>query len=212
MAYSIKEIYYTLQGEGINAGRPAVFLRFTGCNFWNGLDKDRSSSLCTFCDTDFIGTDGPGGARFSTAEEVTTAVVSHWPNTESAPFVVCTGGEPLLQLDETLITALHNKNCKIAIETNGSIKAPKGIDWITVSPKSTNQFVQKSGDELKLVFPSAITPDEINELDFNHFLLSPLWVESAPERIQHLEEVINYCKRNPQWRLSTQQHKYWDIP
>ncbi|MCL4141680.1 UNVERIFIED_CONTAM: hypothetical protein GTU68_015193 [Idotea baltica] len=212
MSYSVKEIYYTIQGEGINAGRPAVFLRFSGCNFWNGLEKDREAAICNFCDTDFIGTDGVGGAKFSNAKELAAEVIKHWPKSVSKPFVVCTGGEPLLQLDTPLIEALHAKSFSIAIETNGSIEAPDGIDWITVSPKCEAHFIQRSGNEFKLVYPTIISPDKLENLSFDHYLLSPLWVEAPAERKDYLKQAINYCKGNPKWRLSVQQHKYWNIP
>jgi 7-carboxy-7-deazaguanine synthase len=211
--YSIKEIYYTLQGEGIQAGSPAVFLRFSGCNLWNGKEDDRESSVCTFCDTDFIGTNGPGGGVFKSPEELAIAVATFWPvNMECNRLVVCTGGEPLLQLDTPLIEALHQHGFRIAIETNGSLPVPLNIDWVTVSPKSKDRFVQKSGDEFKLVFPSNIHPDEVDNLDFRHFLLSPKWVDDSIERSEFLNRAIRYCKDNPKWRLSVQQHKYWDIP
>lgn len=212
MAYSVKEMYYTLQGEGIQAGMPAVFVRFAGCNFWNGRQEDRSSAVCNFCDTDFVGTDGPGGGSFSSAEELLESILGHFPNIEQNRMVVFTGGEPLLQLDDNLIAKLKSADVRISIETNGSIKAPAGIDWIAVSPKSLSQFEQLSGTELKLVFPSTVSPEQVAHLDFDYFLLSPKWVECQKQRQEFLQQAISYCKNNPQWRLSVQQHKYWDIP
>lgn len=212
MGYSVKEIYYTLQGEGIQAGMPAVFVRFAGCNFWNGRLADRSSAICDFCDTDFVGTDGPGGGSFATANALLESILAHFPKLEQNRMVVFTGGEPLLQLDESLISALNLANIRIAIETNGSIQAPAGIDWIAVSPKSLTEFNQLSGSELKLVFPSKISPEQVAHLEFEHFLLSPKWVECEKQRSEFLQQAISYCKENPLWRLSVQQHKYWNIP
>jgi 7-carboxy-7-deazaguanine synthase len=210
--YSVKEIFYTLQGEGVQAGTPAVFLRFSGCNFWNGKEEDRERSVCTFCDTDFTGTDGAGGGVFTSAWQLADAVLEAWPKDNSSNrMVVCTGGEPLLQLDEPLISALHEKEFRISIETNGSIRVPEGIDWVAVSPKSLDKLVQTSGDELKLVYPNEIDPREVIHLDFEYFLLSPKWVNSPDETKIHINQVIEYCKHNPEWRLSIQQHKIWGI-
>src|ERR1041384_367535 len=184
--YTVKEIFYTLQGEGANAGRPAVFLRFSGCNLWSGHEADRPSAVCDFCDTDFVGTDGPGGGKFSTATKLAQAVAAAWPHGGSdrvTPFVVCTGGEPLLQLDEPLIGALHRVGLEIAIETNGTMMPPPGIDWVCVSPKARADLVLRSGDELKLVFPQgALEPDSLARLDFKHFFLQPM---DGPERVRN---------------------------
>src|SRR5262249_30014637 len=177
MSYAVKEIFYTLQGEGANTGRPAVFLRFAGCNLWSGHEADRATAICRFCDTEFVGTDGPGGGNFATATEVARAVASHWPDNAMAapPFVVCTGGEPLLQLDETLVTALHERGFEIAIETNGTMPAPPGIDWICVSPKAGADLVLRHGDELKLIYPQpGAEPERYIDLDFRHFVLQPM--------------------------------------
>ena len=179
MTYSVKEIYFTVQGEGIQTGLPAVFLRFAGCNLWSGLEKDRAKAICRFCDTDFVGTDGPGGGKFATASQLARRVRSFWPENageeQGQPWVICTGGEPLLQLDDALVEALHEAGLKIAIESNGTIKAPQGIDWICVSPKADAELVQTSGDELKLVFPQRENkPSDFEHLDFKNFCLQPL--------------------------------------
>ena len=207
MTYSVKEMFYTLQGEGINAGRPAVFLRFSGCNLWSGLEKDRAGAVCSFCDTDFVGTDGPGGGKFSSAEALAEAVASHWPNqTERGqPMVVCTGGEPLLQLDSPAIDALHHRGFYVAVETNGTIKAPEGIDWLCVSPKSTAPVVQTNGNELKLVYPQLTAPPEkFVDLNFDHFLLQPM---DGPDIEANTQRTIDYCLAHPKWRFSLQTHK-----
>ena len=207
LTYSAKEIFYTIQGEGINAGRPAVFLRFSGCNLWSGLEKDRASAICSFCDTDFVGTDGEGGGKFSTAQDLANAVASHWPNEvgKDKALVICTGGEPLLQLDRAAIDALHEKGFQVAVETNGTIKAPEGIDWICVSPKSTAPLVQTSGHELKLVYPQETAPPELFEdLSFEHFLLQPMDGLHLEENTQ---KTIDYCLNHPKWRFSLQTHK-----
>jgi len=207
--YSIKEIYYTLQGEGANTGRPAVFCRFTGCNLWTGREQDRHKAICQFCDTDFVGTDGPGGGKFATAEELAQAIRSNWP-TEGRCLVVCTGGEPLLQIDTPLIEALRAQNCEIAIETNGTLQPPNGIDWICVSPKANADFVLKKGHELKLVFPQKdAMPENYAELNFEHFYLQPM---DGPEVVKNTRLAIEYCLANPQWRLSVQTHKVLEIP
>lgn len=211
MTYQVKEIFYTLQGEGARAGRPAVFLRFAGCNLWSGLERDRASAVCTFCDTDFVGTDGPGGGKFRSADALAGAVAKEWPeDAGGAPYVVCTGGEPLLQLDAPLIDALHARGFEIAVETNGTIAAPDGIDWICVSPKATAPVVQTRGHELKLVYPQADAPPERFEgLDFEAFYLQPM---DGPDRALHTQAAIGYCLAHPKWRLSLQTHKILGIP
>jgi 7-carboxy-7-deazaguanine synthase len=213
VSYAVKEIYYTLQGEGAHAGRPAVFLRFAGCNLWSGHEQDRAGAVCDFCDTDFVGTDGPGGGKFARATELAQAVAAAWPHAPSArvkPFVVCTGGEPLLQLDEPLLTALHDAGFEIAIETNGTIIPPRGIDWVCVSPKARADLVLRSGDELKIVFPQeTLEPESLARLEFRHFFLQPM---DGPERVRNTELATRYCLEHPQWRLSLQTHKLLGIP
>jgi 7-carboxy-7-deazaguanine synthase (Cx14CxxC type) len=205
MSYAVKELYLTVQGEGGQAGRVAVFLRFAGCNLWSGREQDRAAAVCSFCDTDFIGTDGPGGGRFD-ADGLAAAVLSAWPEGKSDRWVVCTGGEPLLQLDAALIAALKAKGFKIAIETNGTIMAPDGIDWICVSPKANAPVVQTSGQELKLVYPQRLNqPEQFTHLDFEHFFLQPL---DDPARQLNTDAAFQYCLSHPQWRLSVQSHKY----
>jgi 7-carboxy-7-deazaguanine synthase (Cx14CxxC type) len=209
MSYAVKEIYYTLQGEGAQAGRPAVFLRFAGCNLWSGREEDRAGAVCRFCDTDFVGMNGPGGGRFETAEALAAAVAALWPG-GGAPYVVCTGGEPLLQLDRPLIDALHGAGFAVAVETNGTIPAPDGLDWICVSPKAGAGFVQTRGDELKLVFPQAgAEPERYAGLGFVHFLLQPM---DGPAREANTKAAIAYCLADPRWRLSLQTHKLMGIP
>ena len=203
--YSVKELYYTLQGEGAQTGRAAVFLRFAGCNLWTGREEDRASAICQFCDTDFIGTDGPGGGKFAGAEALAEAVAAHWPG-GGAALVVCTGGEPLLQLDGLLIDALHAVGFEIAIETNGTIAAPEGLDWICVSPKAGAPLIQRSGHELKLVYPQENAPPEaFAALDFQHFFLQPM---DGPEREANTAAAARYCLGHPRWRLSLQTHKF----
>jgi 7-carboxy-7-deazaguanine synthase len=213
VSYAVKEIYYTLQGEGANAGRPAVLLRFAGCNLWSGHEQDRASAVCDFCDTDFVGTDGPGGGRFAGATDLAQAVAAAWPRAAASgmqPFVVCTGGEPLLQLDELLIAALHQAGFEVAIETNGTRVPPPGIDWVCVSPKARASLVLRSGDELKIVFPQdALEPESLARLDFRHFFLQPM---DGPERVRNTELATRYCLEHPQWRLSLQTHKLLGIP
>jgi len=218
MTYYVKELFYTLQGEGCRAGRASVFLRFTGCNLWSGLERDRENASCNFCDTDFVGTDGKGGGRFESAQTLAQAVRQKWeaeqPSTPDSkplsPYVVCTGGEPLLQLDRSLIDAVHAENFEIAVETNGSIAAPEGIDWICVSPKGAVPLEQKKGDELKLVYPqSNASPETFAHLDFDHFLLQPM--DSSLREI-HTQMAVQYCLTHPQWRLSLQTHKWLGIP
>jgi len=211
MSYAVKEIYYTLQGEGAHTGRPAVFCRFTGCNLWTGHERDRADAVCPFCDTNFVGTDGLNGGRYSAAE-LAAKVLSLWPVTSSdaRPYAVCTGGEPLLQLDAFLIDAFHNENILIAIETNGTLTAPPGIDWICVSPKAGSELVQTSGHEIKLVFPQpGAAPEGFQTLRFDHFYLQPL---DGPDREQNTKRTMDYCLQHPQWRLSLQTHKLLGIP
>jgi 7-carboxy-7-deazaguanine synthase len=216
MKYSVKEIFYTLQGEGANAGRPAVFCRFAGCNLWSGKERDRSTAICGFCDTAFVGTDGPGGGKFSAAQSLVQAIASLWPAHDFAkrsiprPLVVCTGGEPLLQLDSELISALHNAGFEVAVETNGTILPPTGIDWICVSPKAGATLALRSGTELKLIFPQqGISPDQFDELNFQHYFLQPM---DGPELAHNTRLALNYCLAHPWWRLSLQTHKFLGIP
>ena len=205
MTYSVKEIFLTVQGEGAQAGRPAVFLRFAGCNRWSGREADRAGAVCRFCDTDFVGTDGQGGGKFADAAALVDAVAGYWPG-GGKPLVVCTGGEPLLQLDTPLIDALHAAGFEIAVETNGTVEAPAGIDWITVSPKATAKIVQTSGDELKLVYPQVeIQPEEVEHLDFKRFSLQPM---DGPAMIENAQAAFEYCLRHPKWVLSLQTHKW----
>ncbi|MCP4873210.1 MAG: 7-carboxy-7-deazaguanine synthase [Proteobacteria bacterium] len=212
MSYSLKEIFFTLQGEGRQAGRAAVFARFAGCNLWSGREQDRASAPCWFCDTDFIGTDGPGGGKFTTATDLAAAVRTCWDEgggPGGVPLVVFTGGEPMLQLDDAAIDAVHAAGVSIAIETNGTIPVPRSIDWICVSPKPNSEVVQRSGDELKLVYPHQVTPDEVADWDFTHFYLQPL---DGPERTAHTDACVAYCRAHPKWRLSLQTHKLIGIP
>ncbi len=208
-AYAVKECYFTLQGEGAQTGRAAVFLRFAGCNLWSGLERDRIAAVCQFCDTDFVGVDGPGGGKFESAEKLAGHVAEFWPG-GGRPLVVCTGGEPLLQLDAALIEALHARGLDVAIETNGTIAAPSGVDWICVSPKAAAPLAQTAGDELKLIFPQKEAPPEKFEtLAFDHFFLQPM---DGPDRAQNLKAAIDYCLMRPKWRLSLQTHKLIGIP
>jgi 7-carboxy-7-deazaguanine synthase (Cx14CxxC type) len=204
--YSVKEIFYTLQGEGAQAGRPAVFCRFAGCNLWSGREDDRADAVCQFCDTDFVGTDGPDGGKFATAEELARACRAAWKGNSGTPlFVVLTGGEPMLQVDEPLIDAFHAGGFEIAIETNGTLPVPRSIDWICVSPKEGAPLVQRSGDELKLVHPQAgLTPEDLGDLDFRHFLLQPM---DGPAQEANTISAVDYCLAHPKWRLSVQTHK-----
>lgn len=205
MAYSVKEIFYTLQGEGAHAGRAAVFCRFAGCNLWSGREEDRSTAVCRFCDTDFVGTNGDGGGKFATAAELAQAIASRWPQQDRGKrFVVCTGGEPLLQLDRALIDALHAENFFIAIETNGTLPAPAEIDWICVSPKSRAPLVQRRGNELKFVYPQELDPRSFQDLEFEHFFLQPM---DGPNAREAVRQSIEFCQQNPKWRLSLQTHK-----
>lgn len=209
--YSVKEIFYTLQGEGANAGRPAVFCRFAGCNLWSGREQDRASAVCTFCDTDFVGTDGEGGGKFADADALANAVEAAWASgTDHNRFVVCTGGEPLLQLDAALIATLHAKGFEIAVETNGTIAAPDGIDWICVSPKADAELKQLRGDELKLVYPQPkAQPERFEGLDFRYFFLQPM---DGAEQEENTSAATAYCLAHPKWRLSLQTHKLIGIP
>jgi 7-carboxy-7-deazaguanine synthase len=216
MPYAIKEIFYTLQGEGANSGRPAVFVRFTGCNLWSGLEKDRfrgPGGCSAWCDTNFVGTDGPGGGKFQSPSDVVTAVLSLWPlpiNSSRPGFVVCTGGEPLLQLDAELLSAFEAANIDVSVETNGTQEVPRGKLWITVSPKANASLRITSGNELKLVFPqTGMDPERFEQLDFKHFFLQPL---DGPARAENTELALQYCLTNPKWRLSLQTHKLLGIP
>lgn len=215
MTYSVKEIFYTLQGEGAQAGRPAVFCRFSGCNLWSGREADRTSAVCQFCDTDFVGTDGDGGGKFASAQELAQRIAELWPSAASGRrYVVCTGGEPLLQLDQALIEALHQHNFEIAIETNGTLPVPPGVDWICVSPKLGSELIVKKGNELKVVIPQQKPGLEqdlayYQTLDFDYFFLQAM--DSAQQDV-NLKLAIERCKAFPQWRLSLQTHKLLQIP
>ena len=212
MTYAVKEIFYTLQGEGANAGRPAVFCRFAGCNLWTGREADRSEAVCRFCDTDFVGTDGPGGGKFPSPERLAAAVAAEWPAADpgARPLVVCTGGEPLLQLDPPLIEALHSAGFEIAVETNGTVTPPPGIDWLCVSPKADAPLVVTTGDELKLVYPQdGAEPQRYEGLGFRHFFLQPM---DGPAREANTRHALHYCLSHPRWRLSLQTHKLLGIP
>lgn len=211
MTYTVKECFYTLQGEGAQAGRPAVFLRFAGCNLWSGREQDRAGAVCNFCDTDFVGTDGAGGGKFTTAEALAAHVAARWPDLKQGrPCVVCTGGEPLLQLDEAAIDALHAQGFEVAVETNGTQPAPAGLDWICVSPKADAPLVLTAGHELKLVYPQPLAPPERFEgLAFQHFFLQPM---DGLLHQQHTKAAIAYCLAHPRWRLSVQTHKVLGIP
>lgn len=210
MTYSAKEIFKTLQGEGAHAGRAAVFCRFAGCNLWTGRESDRSSAACTFCDTDFIGTDGDGGGKFATPDRLADAIAAAWGSGVGNRYVVFTGGEPLLQLDESLLAAVHAHGFAVAIETNGTVAPPVGIDWICVSPKGAAPLVIECGHELKLVYPQPnALPTRFEHLDFQHFFLQPM---DGPARQANTGQAVQYCMRHPQWRLSLQTHKYIGIP
>jgi 7-carboxy-7-deazaguanine synthase (Cx14CxxC type) len=212
MSYAVKEIFYTLQGEGAQAGRASVFCRFSGCNLWSGREEDHRAAVCRFCDTDFVGVDGEGGGKFATAGDLAEAIQQKWPQDSSLGqrFVVCTGGEPLLQLDAGLIAALHLRGFEIAVETNGTVRAPAGIDWLCVSPKAGAPFVQRSGDELKLVFPQTeADPANFELLSFRHFFLQPM---DGPSRDANTQLAVRYCLAHPKWRLSLQTHKFLGIP
>jgi 7-carboxy-7-deazaguanine synthase (Cx14CxxC type) len=213
MSYALKEIYFTLQGEGAHTGRAAVFARTTGCNLWSGREEDREAAACWFCDTDFVGTDGPGGGRFESAGALAAALRDCWDVGEPAaggrPYVVFTGGEPMLQLDEALIEACHGKGLEIGLETNGTIPVPRSVDWICVSPKPNSELVQRSGDELKLVYPQEVQPESVDHLEFAQFFLQP---RDGPDLRRHTRDAVAYCLTHPQWRLSLQSHKLIGIP
>lgn len=212
MSYAVKEIFYTLQGEGAQTGRPAVFCRFSGCNLWSGRAEERNRAVCQFCDTDFVGTDGVGGGRFDSPTELAAAIARAWPadTKYTKPFVVCTGGEPLLQLDQSIIEALHRLGFEIAIETNGTQPGSPGIDWICVSPKARAELKLQSGNELKFVFPQeGASPDLYEQLDFQYFFLQPM---DGPAREANINLALHYCLEHPRWRLSLQTHKLLNIP
>lgn len=209
MTYSIKEIFYTLQGEGLRAGRPAVFCRFSGCNLWTGQEKHRSTAVCQFCDTDFVGIDGTLGGKYADANALAALIASQWPQGQGHRYVVLTGGEPLLQVNACLIDALHFQQFEIAVETNGTVIAPPGIDWICVSPKSGADWVQREGHELKLVYPqNGLHPDSLSDNSFENYLLQPM---DDVLKNQNTRAAISYCQENPKWRLSVQTHKILDI-
>jgi 7-carboxy-7-deazaguanine synthase len=211
MSYAVKEIFYTLQGEGAQTGRAAVFCRFAGCNLWSGREADRAQAVCQFCDTDFVGTNGAGGGQFDSAEALAAAVASQWPAGQTGrPLVVCTGGEPLLQMNEELVAALHARGFTIALETNGTRMPPPGIDWICVSPKANANLVLRAGHELKLIYPqSGAEPEHFSHLNFEHFFLQPM---DGPECARNAQLATQYCLAHPQWRLSLQTHKLLGIP
>jgi 7-carboxy-7-deazaguanine synthase len=213
MAYAVKELFYTLQGEGARSGRASVFCRFAGCNLWSGREEDRAHAACYFCDTDFVGADGVGGGRFRGADELADAILRQWPAADGGPvphgYVVFTGGEPLLQLDEPLIDACHRRGFEVAVETNGTIAAPSGIDWLTVSPKPNSTLAQRRGSELKLVFPHEVRPEDVAHLAFQYFFLQPM---DGPRLQENTRLAIEYCQSHPQWRLSLQIHKVIGIP
>jgi 7-carboxy-7-deazaguanine synthase (Cx14CxxC type) len=212
MSYAVKEIFYTLQGEGAQTGRAAVFCRFAGCNLWSGREADRTTAICKFCDTDFADTDGPGGGKFASAAELAAAVNEKWTSDRvwGKRFVVCTGGEPLSQLDKALISALHALDFEIAVETNGTITAPANLDWICVSPKAGAELKQRRGDELKLIYPQhGAEPAMFEGLPFKHFFLQPM---DGPDREANTQAALRYCLDHPKWRLSLQTHKYLGIP
>ena len=210
MTYSVKEIFLTLQGEGGQAGKAAVFCRFAGCNLWTGREQDRHKAVCTFCDTDFVGVDGEGGGKFATADALADAVEAAWTGGHDDRLVVCTGGEPLLQLDAAAIDALHARGFQIACETNGTVAAPEGIDWVCVSPKADAPVVQTRGQELKLVYPQdKALPERFEGLDFERFYLQPM---DGPDRERNTQLAVAYCLSHPQWRLSVQTHKYLGLP
>jgi 7-carboxy-7-deazaguanine synthase (Cx14CxxC type) len=210
MTYTVKEIFLTLQGEGGQAGKAAVFCRFAGCNLWTGREQDRAKAVCTFCDTDFVGTDGEGGGKFATADALADAVEAAWTGGPDDRLVVCTGGEPLLQLDAAAIDALHARGFMIAVESNGALEAPEGIDWVCVSPKADAPVVQTRGQELKLVYPQEkALPERFAGLDFERFYLQPM---DGPDRERNTQLAVAYCLSHPQWRLSVQTHKYLGLP
>jgi len=209
--YSLKEVYYTIQGEGYHTGRPAVFLRFTGCNLWTGLEENRKSAICNFCDTDFVGINGPGGGKFTSSKKLADHTLSFWPkDSKSKPFVVCTGGEPLLQIDNNFITSFHDVGFEIAVETNGTIIPPNDLDWICVSPKIGSNLKLKAGDELKFVYPQkGKDPKEFENLSFKYFSLQPM---DNLNKVANTKKTIEYCHNNPHWSMSLQTHKFLGIP
>jgi 7-carboxy-7-deazaguanine synthase len=210
VSYAVKEIYATLQGEGAHTGRRAVFLRFAGCNLWTGREADRATAQCTFCDTDFVGIDGPGGGRFADATTLADAVLAEWGDGPAHRYVVCTGGEPLLQLDASLIDALHARGFEVGVETNGTQAAPPGLDWVCVSPKADTQVVLRHGNELKLVFPQPLAPPErFADWSFEHFFLQPM---DGPAQAANIQAATAYCLAHPKWRLSLQTHKLIGLP
>lgn len=205
MPYAVKEIFYTLQGEGVHSGRAAVFCRFAGCNLWSGREEDRADAICQFCDTDFVGVDGDGGGKFASAEELAAAIAAKWTGDDpERRFVVCTGGEPLLQIDPALIDALHREHFAIAIETNGTVPVPAGIDWVCVSPKANAKLVVTRGDELKVVYPQEVDPSVYVDLEFSNWFIQP---KDGPDAAESLQAAIRYCAEHPRWRLSLQTHK-----
>jgi 7-carboxy-7-deazaguanine synthase (Cx14CxxC type) len=208
-AYAVKEIYLTRQGEGARTGRRAVFCRFTGCNLWSGREEDRATARCPFCDTDFLGTDGPGGGLFAGPEALAEAITRLWDGRATDPYVVFTGGEPLLQLDLPLIDACHRRGFEVAVETNGTRPVPATVDWICVSPKPKSRWVQRAGHELKVVYPTEISPQGLEQLDFERFFLQPL---DGPDLARHTQLARAYCRAHPLWQLSQQSHKLWGIP
>lgn len=210
-SYKIKELFYTLQGEGAQSGRPAVFCRFSGCNLWSGREEDRHKAICKFCDTDFWGIDGENGGRYPTPEALAAKADSLWPSSGGGKYVVCTGGEPLLQLDKALVEAFKARGFEVAVETNGTIAPPAGIDWICVSPKAGTDLVLRSGHELKLVYPQpGAEPERYASLDFDHFYLQPM--EATGRTQTHTQQTLAYCLEHPQWKLSLQTHKILNIP
>lgn len=210
MNYKVKEIYYTLQGEGAHSGRPAVFCRFTGCNLWSGREEDRHKAVCQFCDTDFVGTDGKNGGKY-TAEQLAKTVADLFPTSAHAkPYVVCTGGEPLLQLDEKMVAAFQKQGLEVAVETNGTVPAPDNLDWICLSPKANSELLITKGNELKLVYPQQdAPPHQYADLDFEHFYLQPM--DEGTKTPANIKAALNYCLKNPQWSLSIQTHKILGI-
>ena len=212
MSYSIKEVFYSLQGEGFHAGRPAIFCRFSNCNLWTGREEDRAKAICQFCDTDFIGTDGQNGGRFKTADDLVQHLLQFWPDSKVHPFVILTGGEPLMQVDETLTTAMHAAHFEIAVETNGTKPAPAGLDWICVSPKANTEIVLTKGDELKLVYPQpTMMPKQVEDLDFDYFYLQPMADTNTNLNQKHTKMALEYCLKHPKWNLSLQTHKFLGI-
>jgi 7-carboxy-7-deazaguanine synthase len=211
MTYLVKEMFFTLQGEGFNTGSPAVFCRFSGCNLWTGHEEHRSIAVCQFCDTDFVGTDGVGGGKFRSADELAAAVAAVWAaDSRAERFVVCTGGEPLLQLDDEAIEALHAEGFRVAVETNGTVDVPPGLDWVCVSPKAGSRLVVTTGDEVKVVYPQVgLDPADVVDLAFDHWFLQPM---DGPDRDANTAEAVRYCLEHPRWRLSLQTHKYIGIP